>query len=94
MPSSRAAALVAGGVDAAALDLNTLLWITTHAPGRFHVLSDFSQRWPGIKTTGVHVNIDFADRQGALVEEYVLALRAAGREVLADRPLLISEACR
>lgn len=92
--SSRAAALVAGGVDAAALDLNTLLWITARAPGRFHVLSDFSQRWPGIKTTGVHVNIDFADRHAALVEDYIRALRAAGHDVVADRDLLVAEATR
>jgi NitT/TauT family transport system substrate-binding protein len=92
--SARAAALMAGGVDAAALDLNTLLWIAEHAPGRFHVLSNFAQRWPGIKTTGVHVNIDFADRDPELLEEYLGALLEAALDLQGNRGLLIAEAAR
>jgi ABC-type nitrate/sulfonate/bicarbonate transport system substrate-binding protein len=90
--ANRAAALEAGGVDAAVLDLNTLLWLDGRMPGRFRVLCDFAERWPGIKTTGVHVNADFADAHLWLVEEYVRALREAGRALLADQGLLASVA--
>jgi ABC-type nitrate/sulfonate/bicarbonate transport system substrate-binding protein len=92
--SHRAAALLAGGVDAAAVDLNTWLWIAEQMPGRFHVLSDFSRRWPGIKTTGVHVNVAFAERSPRLVDDYLRALRAAGREAEAERALVVSEAAK
>src|SRR4029450_10807805 len=50
--SNRAAAFLAGGLDASALELNVWLWLQGQAPGRFTMLSDFSRRWPSLKTTG------------------------------------------
>ncbi len=90
--SSRAAAFLAGGVDAGSLELSSWLWLRKQAPGRFGVLSDFAARWPAIKTTGVHVNTDFARDHRDLVHEYLAALLAANRAVLADPTLLASAA--
>jgi ABC-type nitrate/sulfonate/bicarbonate transport system substrate-binding protein len=90
--SSRAAAFLNGGVEAGALELSSLLWLQAQAPGRFSVLSDFSTRWPSIKTTGVHANADFARREPDAVREYLRALFDANRAVMADPELLVSAA--
>jgi ABC-type nitrate/sulfonate/bicarbonate transport system substrate-binding protein len=78
--SNRAAALLAGGVDATVLDLSAILWIDRQAPGRFRVLSDFSTRWPDVSTEGVHVNTDFSAAHPDLVRAYVEALLDANHE--------------
>jgi ABC-type nitrate/sulfonate/bicarbonate transport system substrate-binding protein len=88
--SSRAAAFLAGGIDAGGLELSSLLWLKQQGPGRFKVLSDFSKRWPRIKTTGVHVNTEFAAEQSQALRAYLRALLLANRHVKADPRLLVS----
>ena len=90
--SNRVAAFLAGGIDAAGLELSSWLWLQKQAPGRFVLLSDFSTRWPAIRTTGVHVNTAFARAHRDLVEAYVRAVLAANRDVLADPDLLVAAA--
>jgi ABC-type nitrate/sulfonate/bicarbonate transport system substrate-binding protein len=90
--SNRAAAFLAGGLDASALELNVWLWLQGQAPGRFTMLSDFSRRWPSLKTTGVQVNTDFAAAHPDVVREYVRALVAANRDAIADPAALESVA--
>jgi len=90
--SARVAAFLAGGIDAAALESSSWLWLKKQAPGRFTMLSDFSTRWPNVRTTGVHVNTDFASRHGDLVREYLSAVLTAHREVLANPSLLVKAA--
>lgn len=82
--SERAAAFLAGSIDAAALELSVWLWLQGQAPGRYAVLSDFSTRWPSIKTTGVHVNGDFAAAHPDIMRDYLRALVAANRDAIAD----------
>jgi NitT/TauT family transport system substrate-binding protein len=82
--SNRAAAFLGGALDAGALELSVWLWLQGRAPGRFTMLSDFSTRWPSVKTTGVHVNADFAARHPDVVREYVRALVKADRDAMAD----------
>jgi ABC-type nitrate/sulfonate/bicarbonate transport system substrate-binding protein len=89
---NRAASLLAGGVDAAVIELATFDWLESQAPGRFHVVSDFAARWPSIKTTGVQVNTAFAAAHRDTVLDYVRARLAANREVLADVDLLAERA--
>jgi len=90
--SNRVAAFLAGGIDAAGLELSSWLWLQKQAPGRFVLLSDFAERWPGIRTTGVHVNTAFARAHRDLVEEYIRAVLAANRDVLANPDLLVAAA--
>jgi ABC-type nitrate/sulfonate/bicarbonate transport system substrate-binding protein len=90
--SNRVAAFLTGGIDAAGLELSSWLWLQRQAPGRFTLLSDFSKRWPMVKTTGVHVNTEFARVHGDLVQEYLGALLAANRDVLSDPTLLVAAA--
>jgi ABC-type nitrate/sulfonate/bicarbonate transport system substrate-binding protein len=90
--SNRALAFLAGGIDAAALELSSVLWLQAQAPARFSMLTDFSTHWPNIKTTGTHVNAQFARLHGDIVQEYVRALLDANRDALADPSLLVSAA--
>ena len=90
--SNRSAAFLAGGIAATPLELNVWMWLQGQAPGRFTMLSDFSRRWPLLKTTGVHVNMDFAAAHPDLVREYVRALVAATRDAIADPGTLESVA--
>jgi ABC-type nitrate/sulfonate/bicarbonate transport system substrate-binding protein len=90
--SSRAAAFLAGGVDAGGLELSSWLWLQRQAPGRFAVLSDFAARWPNIRTTGVHVNTTFAQTHDRLVSEYLAAVMTANRDAIADAQLLVAAA--
>lgn len=90
--SNRVAALMAGGVDATALELNGLLFLEKQAPGRFKVLSDFSRRWPDIKTTGVHASTAFAKAHPEALRAYLDAILTAAADVEADPSLLVSAA--
>jgi ABC-type nitrate/sulfonate/bicarbonate transport system substrate-binding protein len=87
--TNRAAALLAGRVDAAGLELSVLLRLEEQAPGRFRVLSDFSSRWPLIRTTGVHVNVAFAAAHPAVVRDYLRAQLDATRDVETDPALVV-----
>jgi NitT/TauT family transport system substrate-binding protein len=91
---NRAAALLAGTIDAAAMDLGVLHWLADQAPGRFRILADFAKRWPSVKTTGVQVNTDFAAAHPALVVEYLRARLAAMRDLMASEDLVVAEATR
>jgi ABC-type nitrate/sulfonate/bicarbonate transport system substrate-binding protein len=92
--TSRASALLAGGIDATPLELSALMWLEKQAPNRFHVLSDFAARWPLVRTTGVHVNMDYAAAHADAVREYVRELVAANREALADPGVLVPAAMK
>jgi ABC-type nitrate/sulfonate/bicarbonate transport system substrate-binding protein len=92
--SNRAAALLAGGIDAAAIELGDVGWLEEQVPGRFHVLVDFAARWPLIKTTGLHVNADFAAASREIVIEYLRERLAANRDLTSDVGLLAEEAAR
>ena len=92
--TSRASALLAGVIDAASLEVSSVLWLESQAPGRFHILSDFAERWPSIATTGVHVNARFASTHGEDVRAYVRARLAANTRVDGQPDLLIDTATR
>lgn len=81
---NRAAALLSGGLDVAVVELSLFTWLTTQAPGEFHVLGDFHARWPDLETTGVHVHGTLLRTQPALVEAYLRARLEADRAVVAD----------
>jgi NitT/TauT family transport system substrate-binding protein len=91
---NRAAALLAGEIDATPLELANVVELDQQAPGQFHVLVDFAQELPGLKTTGVHVNRDFATAHPQAVTDYLAALLGVHRQIAADHDLLISEATR
>jgi ABC-type nitrate/sulfonate/bicarbonate transport system substrate-binding protein len=92
--TSRASAMLTGVIDAAALEVSSVLWLESQAPDRFHVLSDFSSRWPLIATIGVHVNVAYAAAHKDDVVAYVRARLAANRRVDGHPDLLVEIAAR
>jgi ABC-type nitrate/sulfonate/bicarbonate transport system substrate-binding protein len=91
---NRAAALLAGTIDAATIELGVLGWLEEQAPGRFRVVENFAARWPSIKTTGVQVNARFAAARPEVVLAYIRARLAANRDMSANPDLVVAEATR
>ena len=91
---NRAAALLAGEIDATTIELADAIELGLSAPGRFHTLSNFGQDLPGLKGSGVHVNRDFAAQHPEAVRDYLAAVLTIHRQVRQDHDLLIAEATR
>jgi ABC-type nitrate/sulfonate/bicarbonate transport system substrate-binding protein len=81
---NRAAALLAGAVSGSVLKVAEVIHLEQRAPGRFRVMSDFSARWPHVKTTGVYVNSRFASAHPEAVRDYIRARLQANRDILGD----------
>ncbi len=88
----RAAALLAGRIDAAPVELAELLYLTARAPGRFRTLVRFADEWPSLVTTGIHVNHGWAARNPLAVQDYLKALLTIHRKILRQHDLLVAEA--
>jgi taurine transport system substrate-binding protein len=90
---NRMAALEAGEIEGALLELADFQDLERRAPGRFHALIDYAEALPELKTTGIHVSRAFAQQHPEAVRDYVRAVLAVHREIDAD-PQLIAEALR
>jgi ABC-type nitrate/sulfonate/bicarbonate transport system substrate-binding protein len=91
---NRAAALLAGEVDATGVKIADIIEIEFQAPGRYQLLANFALDLPMLKTTGVYVNGDFAVRHPEAVKDYIRAVLTVHRRI-ADKPdLLIPQAVR
>ena len=90
----RAAALLAGRIDAAPVELSESVQLLAKAPGRFRTLVSFAEELPSLVTTGVQVNRSWAARNPQVVHDYLKALLLTHRRIV-DRPdLLVAEARR
>ncbi len=94
IPSSenRAAAMLAGEIDAAGLELADSTRVMAQAPDRFHIFLNFSEALPDLKTTAVHVNQEFAEQNPEAVRDYVRALLTVHRNIQADPTLMENQA--
>ena len=90
----RAAALLAGRIDGAPLELAETLYLAGRAPGQFRTLVSFADELPSVVTTGVHVNRAWAERHPGAVRDYVKTLVTVHRQVIAHPELLADEARR
>jgi NitT/TauT family transport system substrate-binding protein len=88
----RAAALLAGRIDAAPLELTESLYLAAKAPGRFRTLVSFADEQPPLVTTGVQVNRRWAHRHPRIVHDYLRALLVTHRKILREPDLLVGEA--
>jgi NitT/TauT family transport system substrate-binding protein len=91
---NRAAALLTGAVDASPVELADAVRLRLKAPGRFRTLVDFAAAYPQLKTTGVHVNREWARRNPESVHDYLRALLTVHRQVIDDPARLAAEARR
>ncbi|MGH2628096.1 MAG: ABC transporter substrate-binding protein [Anaerolineales bacterium] len=89
---NRAAAMLAGQIDATPLEPADVVQLLDKAPDRFHVVADFAASLPDLMTTGVFVNRQFAEANPQAVEDVVRALLTVHRHIAADPDLLVPEA--
>lgn len=88
---NRAAALVAGELDASPLELADWIQQQEKAPDRFHVLFNFGQEMPELKTTGVYAHRAFSEQQPEAVRDYIRALLTVHRAIK-DNPADLNKA--
>ena len=79
---ARAEALLRGAVDAAAFDLSAAQVVNDRAPGKFHVLVDFTDQ--PVSSSSLVVNNDFATKRPEVVQKLVRRLVQSYREGAKD----------
>ncbi len=86
---ARAEALLRGAVDAAAFDLTAAQVVNERAPGRFHVLVDFTDQ--PVSSSSLVVNAEFAAKNPQLVQKLVRRMLQSYREGAKDPKFWIRE---
>ncbi|HXH84526.1 MAG TPA: ABC transporter substrate-binding protein [Candidatus Tectomicrobia bacterium] len=79
---ARAEALLRGAADAAAFDLTAAQVVNERAPGKFHVLVDFTDQ--PVSSSTLVVNADFARKKPELVQKLVRRILQSYREGAQD----------
>jgi ABC-type nitrate/sulfonate/bicarbonate transport system substrate-binding protein len=86
---ARAEALLRGAVDAAAFDLTAAQVVSDRAPGKFHVLVDFTDQ--PVSSSTLVVNADVAKKRPELVQKLVRRLVQSYREGARDPKFWVRE---
>jgi ABC-type nitrate/sulfonate/bicarbonate transport system substrate-binding protein len=86
---ARAEALLRGAVDAAAFDLTAAQVVDERAPGKFHILVDFTDQ--PVSSSSLVVNADFARKQPQLVQKLVRRLVESYRQGARDPRFWVRE---
>lgn len=84
----RAAALLAGELDASPLETSDMLRMERLAPTRIHQLVDFAATLPTLKTTGVYTNRAFAAEHPEVVSDYLETMLTVHRRIEVEPSLL------
>jgi ABC-type nitrate/sulfonate/bicarbonate transport system substrate-binding protein len=88
---NRAAAMLADEIDATPLKLEQAMQLEREAPDRFHILTNFAQDVPGLKTVLLQVNRDFADQHPEAVRDFIRAMLTVHRQIDEDPKMLMDE---
>ena len=86
---ARAEALLRGAVDAAAFDLSAAQVVNERAPGKFHILIDFTDQ--PVSSSSLVVNNDFAKKRPEIVQKVVRRLVQSYREGAKDPRFWVRE---
>ena len=86
---ARAEALLRGAVDAAAFDLTAAQVVSERAPGKFHVLVDFTNQ--PVSSSSLVVNGAFARSKPELVQKVVRRMLESYRQGAADPKFWVRE---
>jgi ABC-type nitrate/sulfonate/bicarbonate transport system substrate-binding protein len=86
---ARAEALLRGAVDAAAFDLTAAQVVNERAPGKFHVLVDFTDR--PVSSSSLVVNEEFAKKKPEMVQKLVRRLLESYRQGARDPRFWVRE---
>jgi ABC-type nitrate/sulfonate/bicarbonate transport system substrate-binding protein len=86
---ARAEALLRGAVDAAAFDLSAAQVVNDRAPGKFHILVDFTDQ--PVSSSSLVVNNEFAKKKPEVVQKLVRRLLQSYREGARDPRFWVRE---
>ena len=86
---ARAEALLRGAVDAAAFDLTAAQVVNERAPGKFHILIDFTDQ--PVSSSSLVVNSEFARKRPEVVQKLVRRLLQSYREGARDPKFWVRE---
>lgn len=86
---ARAEALLRGAVDAAAFDLTAAQVVNERAPGKFHILVDFTDQ--PVSSSSLVVNADFARKKPEVVQKLVRRLLESYRQGARDPRFWVRE---
>jgi len=86
---ARAEALLRGAVDAAAFDLSAAQVVSDRAPGKFHILIDFTDQ--PVSSSSLVVNNDFAKKRPEVVQKLVRRLVQSYRDGAKDPKFWVRE---
>jgi ABC-type nitrate/sulfonate/bicarbonate transport system substrate-binding protein len=86
---ARAEALLRGAVDAAAFDLSAAQIVNERAPGKFHILVDFTDQ--PVSSSSLVVNNEFAKKRPEVVQKLVRRLVQSYREGAKDPKFWVRE---
>ena len=86
---ARAEALLRGAVDAAAFDLTAAQVVSERAPGKFHILIDFTDQ--PVSSSSLVVNSEFAKKRPEVVQKLVRRLVQSYREGARDPKFWVRE---
>ena len=86
---ARAEALLRGAVDAAAFDLTAAQVVEERAPGKFHILIDFTGQ--PVSSSSLIVNADFARKKPEVVQKVVRRMIESYRQGVKDPKFWVRE---
>jgi ABC-type nitrate/sulfonate/bicarbonate transport system substrate-binding protein len=86
---ARAEALLRGAVDAAAFDLTAAQVVNERAPGKFHILVDFTNQ--AVSSSSLVVNPDFARKKPEVVQKLVRRILDSYRQGARDPKFWVRE---
>ncbi|MFB3886220.1 MAG: ABC transporter substrate-binding protein [Thermodesulfobacteriota bacterium] len=90
----RAQAMLAGQIDATPLEIKDVLLVQAKAPGKFHILVNYSKEMPQLNGTCFFVSDDFLTKNRKWVEDLIQANLEVRRKGKADPKWLIKEGNR
>lgn len=88
---NRAAALLAGEIDATPAELADAIRLQRERPGEFYVLADFATDLAELKTTSFYANTTFLEEHPEAARDFIKALLEVHREIAAN-PNIVTEA--
>ncbi len=92
--TGRAAALLAGEIDALIAPGEELVKLQREAPGKFHALMSWAEEFPDILIDCLHVRRQWAEQNRECVRDFLRALLLAQRRVVSSPGLLADESVK
>jgi ABC-type nitrate/sulfonate/bicarbonate transport system substrate-binding protein len=92
--AGRAAALLAGEIDALIAPGEEFVKLQHEAPGKFHALMSYAEEFPDVLIDCLHVRLPWAEQHRRCIKDFLGALFRAQRRVMSSPGLLVDESVR